>query len=110
MVDSSRLFRVFVSSSFLDMAEERRGLLDGAFRPLARLCASRGGSFQAVDLRWGISLWAVLDQQTMPICLAEVRRCVRLSPRLNFLALLGDRRGWLPVPVAIPLEDYQLIL
>ena len=33
----------------------------------------------------------------MPICLTEVRRCVQVSPQLNFLALIGDRRGWLPV-------------
>ena len=29
-----RLFRVFVSSSFLDMAEERRALAEGVFGPL----------------------------------------------------------------------------
>ena len=109
MVDSTRLFRVFVSSSFEDMAQERRALLDSAFAPLSELCASRGASFQAIDLRWGIGPEAALGQQTMPICLAEVRRCLRLSPRLNFLALLGDRRGWLPVPTSIPLDEYRLL-
>jgi hypothetical protein len=109
MVDSSRLFRVFVSSSFVDMAQERRALMDGAFAPLTELCASRRASFQAVDLRWGIGPEAARDQQTMPICLAEVRRCLRLSPRLNILALPGDRRGWLPVPTSIPLGEYWLL-
>lgn len=102
-----RLFRVFVSS-FLDMAEERRALAEGVFGPLGEFCAARGASFQAVDLRWGISPQAVLEQQTMPICLTEVRRCVQVSPQLNFLALIGDRRGWLPVPTTIPADEFAL--
>ncbi|GAA1384407.1 hypothetical protein GCM10009613_15260 [Pseudonocardia kongjuensis] len=105
----SRLFRVFVSSSFLDMAQERRALTEGVFEPLGEFCAARGASFQAVDLRWGISPEAVLEQQTMPTCLAEVRRCVQASPHLNFLALIGDRRGWLPAPAAIPAAEFALL-
>lgn len=76
------------------------------FRPLAAYCATQGATFQAIDLRWGISGPAALDQQTMPLCLDEVRRCREVSPRLNFLALLGERRGWLPLPATIPGAEF----
>jgi len=109
MAGLPRIFRIFVSSSFADMADERRALRTGAFGPLAARCAARGATFQAIDLRWGVSRAAALDQQTMPICLAEVRRCLHASPRLNFLVLLGDRRGWLPLPTVIPGDEFETL-
>ncbi|MEJ2887713.1 AAA family ATPase [Actinomycetospora aeridis] len=109
MVEPTGMFRVFVSSTFQDMADERRALAAEVFGPLADLCAAHGTSFQAVDLRWGVDPQAGLEQRTMPICLAEVRRCLDLSPRLNLLVLLGDQRGWLPLPTAIPLSELDVL-
>src|SRR5262249_2198812 len=51
---------------------------------------------------WGVSEEAGREQATMAICLGEIARCRRLSPRPNFLLLLGDRYGWRPVPAEIP--------
>lgn len=65
MAGAPRLFRVFVSSSFAEMGDERRALQEGAFRPLQTACAERGWAFQAIDLRWGVSHQAALDQQTV---------------------------------------------
>jgi hypothetical protein len=30
------------------------------------------------------------------LCLSELCRCQQLSPRANFIILLGDRYGWRP--------------
>ncbi|MDZ4341549.1 MAG: DUF4062 domain-containing protein, partial [Candidatus Binatia bacterium] len=86
-------FRVFVSSTFDDMKAERDTLQHGAFRRLRDYCRGRGATFQAVDLRWGVSEEASLDHQTMRICLEELRRCQEATPRPNFLVLLGQRYG-----------------
>ena len=101
-----RTFRVFVSSTFADLQAERQALQEFVFPRLRDLCAVYGARFQAVDLRWGISREAGEDQQTLDICLREVERCQRLTPRPNFLILLGERYGWRPLPPRIPIEDF----
>ena len=50
----------------------------------------------------GVREEAAFDQQTMRICLEEIARCQRVTPRPNFILLLGDRYGWRPLPFAIP--------
>ncbi len=107
---SQKTFRVFVSSTFTDMRAERRVLQETVFPRLKALCESRGTSFQAVDLRWGVNEEAQLDQKTMDICLNEIHRCQKLSPKPNFIILLGDRYGWQPVPGKIPSSEMDEIL
>ncbi len=104
------IFRVFVSSTFGDMVDERRTLQREVFPRLQAHCRERGARFQAIDLRWGISAEAARDRRTMSICLAEVRRCRMVSPALNFVALLGSRYGWRPLPAAIPGADFDRLL
>jgi len=106
---TGRTFRIFVSSTFSDLKEERNALQERVFPRLRELCRQHGCSFQAVDLRWGVREEAGLDQQTMPICLGEITRCQRITPRPNFIVLLGDRYGWRPLPPAIPADEYQRI-
>jgi hypothetical protein len=105
-----RLFRVFVSSTFSDLVDERNALQEHVFPRLRRLCAEHGAQFQAVDLRWGVSEEASLDQQAVTICLEEVVRCQAVTPRPNFVLLLGDRYGWCPLPPAIPSDELAAIL
>ena len=76
MQTTSRTFRVFVSSTFSDLKAERNALQERVFPKLRRLCEGHGYRFQAVDLRWGVSDEAGLDQQTMEICLSELERSV----------------------------------
>ena len=45
----------------------------------------------------------------MQICLDEIAHCQRLSPRPNFLVLMGDRYGWRPLPPAIPAEEFAAV-
>lgn len=106
MARASTTFRVFVSSTFSDLKAERNALQKFVFPRLRELCQRRGCRFQAIDLRWGIRDEAALDQQTMRICLEEIARCQRVTPRPNFIVLLGDRYGWRPLPFAVPADEF----
>lgn len=109
MAYATRSFRIFVSSTFSDLKQERNALQKFVFPRLRELCSRHGCRFQAIDLRWGVREEAGLDQQTMKICLDEVTRSQRVSPRPNFIVLLGDRYGWRPLPTEIPATEFAQI-
>lgn len=102
--------RVFVSSTFSDFQAERAILQDTVFPRLRERCEQHGLQFQAVDLRWGVSEQAGKDHKTMDICLDEVRRCQQVSPKPNFIALLGNRFGWRPAPARISTSTFDKLL
>jgi WD40 repeat protein len=110
MAQTSRTFRIFVSSTFSDLKAERNALQEKVFPRLRDLAVGHGCRFQAIDLRWGVSEEAALDQQTMKICLGEIERCQKTSPRPNFIVLLGNRYGWHPLPYEIPADEFEKIL
>ena len=87
----SRVIRVFVSSTFLDMYAEREELIKRVFPQLRKLCAERGVTWSEVDLRWGITDEQSADDQIIPICLREIDQCHPF-----FIGLLGERYGWVP--------------
>jgi hypothetical protein len=89
------------------LKEERNALQKYVFPRLRELCTQHGCRFQAIDLRWGVREEAGLDQQTMRICLDEVSRSQRASPKPNFIVLLGDRYGWRPLPAEIPQREFD---
>ena len=68
MPTATRTFRVFVSSTFEDLKEERNALQREVFPKLQKLCEDHGARFQAIDLRWGVRDEAALDQKTMCAC------------------------------------------
>jgi NACHT domain- and WD repeat-containing protein len=109
MPRATRTFRIFVSSTFEDMAAERNALQTDVFPRLHKLCAEHDARFQAIDLRWGVRDEATLDQQTMGVCLAELARCKTTTPRPNFVVLLGDRYGWRPPPAEVPADEFEAI-
>src|ERR1019366_2199170 len=94
---SNREIRVFISSTFRDMQEEREELVKQIFPQLRRLCESRGVTWGEVDLRWGVPDEAKAEGKVLPLCLAEIEHC-----RPYFIGLLGERYGW--VPEEIPEE------
>jgi hypothetical protein len=118
MPQSTRPIRIFVSSTFppslqlrrtgRDIKEERNALQQYVFPRLRELCARHGCRFQAIDLRWGVREEAALDQQTMRICLEEIARCQRVTPKPNFIVLLGDRYGWRPLPFEIRADEFEV--
>ncbi len=103
------VIRVFVSSTFSDMKHERNALETDAFPKLEQLCQRQGFQFQAIDLRWGVSTEAGLDHRTMRICFDELRRAQEISPRPNFLVLLGNRYGWRPLPEELSVEEFHIL-
>jgi tetratricopeptide (TPR) repeat protein len=105
-----RIVRLFVSSTFSDFVAERNALHERVWPRLQQLCRGRGGTFQVIDLRWGVSDEAGTDQRTMTICLQELARCQQVSPRPNCLVLLGDRYGWQPLPPAIAAGEFEQLL
>jgi len=92
------------------MTEERRILQRNVFPRLEKFCEERGARFQAVDLRWGVTEESQLNQKTLEICLNEISRCQKISPKPNFLVLIGNRYGWQPVPAKIPGEEMGKII
>lgn len=110
MPQSTRTFRIFVSSTFSDLEAERNALQQFVFPRLRELAERSHCRFQAIDLRWGVSEEAALDQQTLKICLGEIERCQQVSPRPNFIVLLGERFGWRPLPTAIPAAEMERLL
>jgi len=91
MGHQERVIRLFVSSTFADMREEREQLAKFAFPKLRKLCEERGIVWSEVDLRWGITDQQKAKGQVLDICLAEIDQC-----RPFFLAILGNRYGWIP--------------
>ena len=101
--------RLFVSSTFSDFQAERAALQTFVFPQLRALCESHGITFQAIDLRWGVSPEHARRHLTMDICLDEVRRCLKESPKPSFLGMLGDRWGWQPAPSYIRVDLFEAI-
>jgi len=92
-----RVIRVFVSSTFRDMQEEREILVKRVFPQLRKICEQRSVVWSEVDLRWGITDEQKSEGQVLPICLKEINRC-----RPYFIGLLGERYGW--IPDRLPME------
>jgi WD40 repeat protein len=99
-------FRLFVSSTFADFVQEREVLQDKVFPALDTYCAAKGYQFHPLDLRWGVNEEAQLDQRTTEICLGEVDAAKGYPPP-NFLIMIGDRYGWVPLPFAIARDEFE---
>lgn len=104
-----KTFRLFVSSTFNDFKDEREILHDEVLPRIRSFCNERGYDFQMIDLRWGIYSESTLNHRTLPICINEVKRCKDFSPRPNFLAMVGERYGWVPLPPFISQEEFSHI-
>ncbi len=90
--------KLFVSSTFIDFQLEREWLHKEVFPAILEKYSQKGVKFQVVDLRWGVSNEAVLNQNTLDICLNELKHCKQVSAYPFMLTLLGDRYGWRPLP------------
>ena len=83
--------RVFLSSTFVDMQEERDYLVKKIFPSIKAECRRRGVDFVALDLRWGIDEETACSGKVVEICMDEI---VRSRP--FFIGLIGGRYGWIP--------------
>jgi hypothetical protein len=96
-VYQNRSIRVFISSTFIDMQDDRNYLVKYTFPKLRKLCEVRYVNWTDVDLRWGVTNEQVSEGKVLPICIEEIKKC-----RPFFIGLLGDRYGW--IPDVIPAE------
>lgn len=104
-----KTFRLFISSTFNDFRREREVLQTKVYPLIKEYASSKGYTFQPIDLRWGVSHEAQLDQKTLELCLSEVRTCkTHLHP--NFLIMIGDRYGWVPLPYTIEQSEFETLL
>ena len=108
-MNQDKTFRLFVSSIFSDFSVERRLLQKYVFPEIKKYCNESGLNFQPIDLRWGVSNEAQLDQKTLELCLEEVRAS-KINPHPNFLIMAGDRYGWIPLPYLIEKSEYETII
>ncbi len=83
--------RVFVSSTFRDMIEDRNALMSHTWPELRLFCRERQVELVEVDMRWGIAEEQNTRKETLKLCLDEIRAC-----RPFFIGLLGERYGWVP--------------
>ena len=98
---NDRTIRVFISSTFRDMQEEREELVKHIFPNCAAFAKA------AVLLgRWtfagGVTDEAKAEGKVLPLCLAEIEHC-----RPYFIGLLGERYGWVPEEVPETLFETQ---
>ena len=66
--------RVFFSSPFGGLEEERELLTKQYWPELAHLCQKSGYEFVPVDMRWGITTELSSEAATITICLRELDR------------------------------------
>ncbi len=92
--------RLFISSTFRDLHEEREELVKKVFPKIRALCRDRGVRFVDIDLRWGLTDDEKLQGRVVGSCLEEIDRC-----RPWFLAIIGDRYGWRPSISDVEADD-----
>ena len=63
-----RVIRVFISSTFRDMKEERDYLVKLIFPELRKLCEQRGVVWGEVDLRWGVTDEQKAEGKVLLLC------------------------------------------
>jgi tetratricopeptide (TPR) repeat protein len=83
--------RLFISSTFRDLQEEREHLVKKIFPEIRALCRTRGITFTEVDLRWGLTEEDQVLGQIIRTCMEEIDRC-----RPYFIGITGERYGYVP--------------
>ena len=87
----NRQIRVFISSTFRDMQDERDYLMKRTFPKLRKLAAERDVTLTELDLRWGITEEEAKSGKVVEICLREIENCIPF-----FIGIIGNRYGWVP--------------
>lgn len=87
----NRHIRVFISSTFRDMQDERDYLINHTYPELRRIAAMRDVTLTEVDLRWGITEEESMSGKVVEICLHEIDNSTPF-----FIGIVGNRYGWVP--------------
>lgn len=87
----NRRIKVFLSSTFKDMSEERDYLARNVFIELEAEAIKRNVALNLLDLRWGITAEESKQGLVTEICLKEID-----ASRPMFIGIIGNRYGWIP--------------
>jgi len=88
LIDEHREARIFISSPFKDMNEERDNIVKRIIPKLRKLCSERDIVLTCVDLRWGVTEAQTQGAATLLMCLREIEKSN------IFIGLAGERYGW----------------
>lgn len=88
---NNRIIRVFVSSTFSDMNNERIYLMHNVFPQLKEIARRRNVTFVELDLRWGIPDEDTRNGKVLQTCLDAIR-----DSKPFFIGIVGNRVGWCP--------------
>ena len=88
---NNRIIRVFVSSTFSDMNNERNYLMANVFPQLKEIARRRNVTFVELDLRWGIPDEDTHNGIVLQTCLDAIR-----DSKPFFIGIVGNRVGWCP--------------
>ena len=96
---SSKIVRIFTSSTFTDMLMERNTLMEWVYPKIKEYCREKHGlEFQVVDMRWGVRDEMTNEHMTTELCMTELRNCQRLSMGPNFIYFGGQVMVYSRVP------------
>ena len=87
----SHELRIFISSTFRDLHDEREHLIKNVFPKVRALCRHRGIEFTEIDLRWGLTQEEGTHGRVIRSCLEAIDRC-----RPYFIGITGSRYGYIP--------------
>ena len=97
----NRQMPIFVSSTFLDLQEERDELYKNTFPKLKEAASRRIVTLKDIDLRWGVTPQDSESGFTLETCLHEIERCLPF-----FIGIVGDRYGWCPTQSELKKNAY----
>lgn len=86
----NRQIRVFLSSTFADMEEERSALIK-TFERIKVEASRRNVYLSVIDLRWGVTEAEARSGKVLSVCLNEIEHSHPF-----FIGLLGNRYGYSP--------------
>ena len=108
---SSKVVRIFTSSTFTDMLMERNTLMEWVYPKIKEYCKEKHGlEFQVVDMRWGVRDEMTNEHMTTSLCMNELRGCQKYSMGPNFIYFGGQKYGYRPIPSEIDTEELSKLI
>ena len=91
MANHCRNIRIFLSSTFTDLMDERDELMSKTFPVLRKIAFEHNVTLTELDLRWGITEEESRKGNVIDICLKEIDKSIPF-----FIGIVGGRYGWIP--------------
>lgn len=107
---TSKIVRIFTSSTFKDTEKERNMWMTDAYPKIKLFCQELGYEFQVVDMRWGVRNESVDEHNGTEMCLREVQQCQRLSTGPNFISMLSHRYGYRNLPRVVEASEFEKLV